>query len=412
MSERNQGILNTVGYSYNDLTVVPAVISSIVSRKECGCIDDVTNKLPIFTAPMLSVVNEYNYDIWCKNDINAIIPRSVKYAKRIEFLHKKCWVALSLNEFEKLFVKNPNISDYTSKKFYVCVDLANGHMQKVYDVINEAKNNAHEYGFVLTVMTGNIANPQTYEWICKNAKVDYIRLSIGSGAGCLTTSNTATHYPIATLIDECKKIKDNITLCYLDDDSEYLSLPHIVADGGIRNYSDVVKALALGADYVMIGSLLAGLLESSADMVIESNDPVKYPVYYDRNTGETEYYINYDESETVHIWNGDTEEKKRELIRSMKSITKKFIGMSTKEAQIVINSCLENPIIANKQDLKTSEGCTKFIPCKYTIAQWVENMIDYLRSAMSYTDCRTLYDFKNNVYLIPNSPSEIYAVNK
>lgn len=412
MSERNQGILNTVGYSYNDLTVVPAVISSIVSRKECGCIDDVTNKLPIFTAPMLSVVNEYNYDIWCKNDINAIIPRSVKYAKRIEFLHKKCWVALSLNEFEKLFVKNPNISDYTSKKFYVCVDLANGHMQKVYDVINEAKNNAHEYGFVLTVMTGNVANPQTYEWICKNAKVDYIRLSIGSGAGCLTTSNTATHYPIATLIDECKKIKDDITLCYLDDDSEYLSLPHIVADGGIRNYSDVVKALALGADYVMIGSLLAGLLESSADMVIESNDPVKYPVYYDRNTGETEYYINYDESETVHIWNGDTEEKKRELIRSMKSITKKFIGMSTKEAQIVINSCLENPIIANKQDLKTSEGCTKFIPCKYTIAQWVENMVDYLRSAMSYTDCRTLYDFKNNVYLIPNSPSEIYAVNK
>lgn len=412
MSERNQGILNTVGYSYNDLTVVPAVISTIVSRKECDCIDDITNKLPIFTAPMLSVVNEYNYDIWCKNNINAILPRSVKYAKRIELLYKECWVALSLNEFEKLFVKNPNISDYIGKKFYVCVDLANGHMQKVYDVINEAKNNASEYGFVLTVMTGNIANPETYEWICKNAKVDYIRLSVGSGAGCLTTSNTSTHYPIATLIDECKKIADNVALCYLDDDSEYLSLPYIVADGGIRNYSDVIKALALGADYVMVGSLLAGLLESSADMVIESNDPVKYPVYYDRNTGETEYYINYDESETVHIWNGDTEEKKRELIRSMKSITKKFIGMSTKEAQIVINSCLENPIIANKQDLKTSEGCTKFIPCKYTIAQWVENMIDYLRSAMSYTDCRTLYDFKNNVYLIPNSTSEIYAVNK
>jgi len=225
MSERNQGILNTVGYAYNDLTVVPAVISSITSRKECCTIDDVTNKLPIFTAPMLSVVNEYNYDIWCKNNINAIIPRSVKYAKRIEFLHKKCWVALSLNEFEKLFVKNPNISDYTSKKFYVCVDLANGHMQKVYDVINKAKNNAHEYGFVLTVMTGNVANPQTYEWICKNAKVDYIRLSIGSGAGCFVDGTQIT------MGDGSKKNIENIII-----GDEVLTI-----DGSIQQVTDYTR---------------------------------------------------------------------------------------------------------------------------------------------------------------------------
>lgn len=225
MSERNQGILNNVGYSYNDLTVVPAVISSIVSRKECDCIDDITNKLPIFTAPMLSVVNEYNYDIWCKNNINAILPRSVKYTKRIELLYKECWVALSLNEFEKLFVKNPNISDYIGKKFYVCVDLANGHMQKVYDVINEAKNNASEYGFVLTVMTGNIANPQTYEWICKNAKVDYIRLSIGSGAGCFVDGTQIT------MGDGSKKNIENIII-----GDEVLTI-----DGSIQQVTDYTR---------------------------------------------------------------------------------------------------------------------------------------------------------------------------
>lgn len=409
MSDRKQGILNKVGYSYNDLTVVPAIISNIKSRKECNVIDDVTGNLPIFTAPMLSVVNEYNYDIWTKNNINAILPRSVAYDIRLKRLNESCWVALSLKEFEKLFVNSSDVKNekLTTDVYHVCVDLANGHMADIYATINAAKKEARKHGYQLFVMTGNIANPETYEYICRYADVDYIRLSIGSGAGCLTTSNTATHYPIATLIDECKQVKDKISCS-----GDFMSLPNIVADGGIRNYSDVIKALALGADYVMIGSLLAGLLESSADMVIESNDPVKYPVYYDRNTGETEYYINYDQSETVHIWNGDTEEKKRELIRSMKSITKKFIGMSTKEAQIIINSCLETPIIANKQDLKTSEGCTKFIPCKYTIAQWVENMIDYLRSTMSYTNCTNLYDFKHNVYLIPNSPSEIYAVNK
>ena len=152
-------------------------------------------------------------------------------------------------------------------------------------------------------------------------------------------------------------------------------------------------------------------------MVIESNDPVKYPAYYDRQTGEVEYYINYDKSRMVNIWDvletGQcSEENKQELIRSMKNITKKYIGMSTKEAQIAINAALQKPIIADKKDLKTSEGCTKFIPVKYTIAQWVENMIDYLRSAMSYADARTLEEFRNNTYLIVNSPYAVASVNK
>ena len=96
----------------------------------------------------------------------------------------------------------------------------------------------------------------------------------------------------------------------------------------------------------------------------------------------------------------------------MKNITKKFIGMSTKEAQIAINAALEEPIGADKKDLKTSEGCTKFMPVHYTIAQWIENLQDYLRSAMSYCDAKNLEEFRNNTYLIPCSPGTMIAVNK
>ena len=71
--------------------------------------------------------------------------------------------------------------------------------------------------------------------------------------GCLSTSNTGIHYPIASLINDIVQIRDEIS-------SKYDKLPKIIADGGIRNYSDAIKALALGSDYVMIGSVFAKML--------------------------------------------------------------------------------------------------------------------------------------------------------
>ena len=67
-------IVEKKGYSYNDLTIIPEVISNVSSRSECNCRED-NDFLPIFTAPMASVVNEKNIDIFYENGINAIIPR-------------------------------------------------------------------------------------------------------------------------------------------------------------------------------------------------------------------------------------------------------------------------------------------------------------------------------------------------
>ena len=76
---------------------------------------------------------------------------------------------------------------------------------------------------------------------------------------CITTSNVSIHYPQASLIDECYNIKKQLLL-----ETEDI-LPKIIADGGIRNYDHVIKALALGADYVMIGSLFAQCIESAGE---------------------------------------------------------------------------------------------------------------------------------------------------
>ena len=88
---------------------------------------------------------------------------------------------------------------------------------------------------------------------------------------CITTSNVSIHYPQASLINECYKIKQKYS-----SDRDFL--PKIVADGGIRNYDHVIKALALGADYVMIGSLFAQCIESAGIkyMGMSNNSPMKF----------------------------------------------------------------------------------------------------------------------------------------
>jgi len=411
-------ILDKQGLAYKDLTIVPAVISDIDHRKECNIFYSDGN-LPIFTAPMMTVVNEHNYKIYEENKINVIIPRTVKYSDRINFLYQSKWVAFSLSEFEKIFCILPedNTVNITPKAVYrVCIDMANGHMHSLYKATWEAKLIAKNCGYEIIIMVGNVANPETYRWICENTKVDYVRLAIGSGANCITTSNVGVHYPIATLIEECKKIKTEMedTKAYYEPGTDFVNvrcIPNIVADGGIKNYKDINVALALGADYVMIGSVLGSLLESSADMIIESRDNAQYPAVYDYESGKVVYYTNYDRK-NINIWNGNTEEEKRDFIRSTKSLKKRLVGMSTKEAQIAIARALEEPKELTPDMLKTSEGIATFVDVKYTLKQWLENMMDYLKSGMSYCNCYTLEDFKNNCDLIINSPAEIQAVNK
>ena len=72
----------------------------------------------------------------------------------------------------------------------------------------------------------------------------------------------------------------------------------------------------------------------------------------------------------------------------------------------------DGQIAINGEKTKTAEGITKYLPVEYTLSGWVENMVSYLRSAMSYTNCKTLKDFIGKPTLIVNSISEIQVVNK
>ena len=194
-------------------------------------------------------------------------------------------------------------------------------------------------------------------------------------------------------------------------------LPKIIADGGIRNYDHVIKALALGADYVMVGSLFAQCIESAGEKtnkIINSKITLRFPIErykdfeMDKNGNWLAYYTDEYIANGIEPWKSGSDEKYDRRIGSLKEkkfighIDVKFFGMASSDGQKSISG----------KKTKTSEGITKYLPVKYTLSSWVDNMVSYLRSAMSYTNCFTLKEFIGTPDLIVNSISEIQAVNK
>ncbi len=368
--------------TYNDYMIMPAVISRVNHRADINPYKD-GNFLPIFTAPMSTVVNLENYTQFEENNIIPIIPRNipVTYRKDICFNENR-WVAFSMGEFSSIFHSK---IDENIKELKVLVDVANGHMLSLYESIKKAKE---INGDRLVIMTGNIANPETYR-IANESGVDYIRLGIGGGMGCITSSNTSIHTPMATLISETRKIQQEIN-----------GKTKIIADGGVRGYKDVVKAIALGADYVMIGGILASAMESAA--LIECERPI---IKLDEKTKEIKY-VNGDSRviEGKYLEMKDNHFFYKGSLMPLLNPQKIFYGMASAMGQKDMYG----------EKIKTSEGCVKKIPLEYTLSQWVENMKDYLCSAMSYSDSFTLTEFmeKGKKQLIEVSENAFNAVNK
>jgi len=337
-----------IKFDLNDIVLIPEVQSEINSRCECSpyiMFEYTFDCLPLIASPMDTVVSLNNYKQYIKNGIIPCLPRGqygIPYYQHplnnnfhyfqsfglceIENQLKKYKTTTSLSKEEHAFFNFP----------YILIDIANGNMIKLVSLIKEIKTLFPN----IIIMAGNIANPETFV-ILAQAGADYIRCSIGTGAGCTTAANVAINYPLGSLINECyqKKIQHG------------LYNTKIVADGGMRNYSDIIKALALGCSYVMIGNLFNKAIESAGFNYL-------YGIKINDNIAKILWRYNF-------------------------PVKKKYRGMSTKAVQRSWG----------KSKLVTAEGITKYQKVEYTLEQWTDNFKDYLKSAMSYTNAKTLENF-------------------
>ena len=339
---------NNKKFDFDDILIIPKEHTNIESRNEIDLFVNknqglFADKLPLFTAPMDSVLNYDNYNEFQENKIRIVLPRTTDNI--ILGGIDPIFHSYSLYEFEEHYIKNKG-SRYPR---HVLIDIANGHMEKIITLAKEAKEIRPD----LVIMAGNIANPETYKWYAESNVIDYVRVGIGNGNGCLTTQQTGVGYPKASLIRECYLIKQKLAVANVG--KIFTPLPKIVADGGMKDYSDVIKALGLGADYVMLGSLLNKALESSGQNYL-------YNIKISPMFAEQCFDLGL-------------------------PVKKQFYGMSTKLAQKKMG----------KTEFKTSEGVVRYRKVEYKLYDWIENFEHYLRSAMSYSNARTLDEFIGQV---------------
>jgi IMP dehydrogenase len=148
----------------------------------------------------------------------------------------------------------------------IVIDTAHGHSKGVGEVVLKVKNHFKD----LDIVVGNIATASAAKYLV-DIGADAVKVGIGPGSICTTRVIAGVGYPQLSAIIEVKKALKGIDV-------------PIIADGGIRFTGDIPKAIAAGADSVMLGSLLAGTRESPGETVIYEGR--KYKTY--RGMGSVE----------------------------------------------------------------------------------------------------------------------------
>lgn len=360
----------TPQFDFDDILIVPKVKTDITSRYKDIKLPE---KLPLFTAPMDTVVDLKNIDMFLENGINVTLPRTIIYEQFIQFSYGNVFYGKKNKDtYENVFISmgfetleaelKENLKTIPTNAC-ILIDVANGHMQKVVDYAKRIKVIKPQ----VKIMAGNIGNPETYLWYANQGCFDYVRVGIGNGGGCLTTKQSGVGFPMASLIHGVHQQKENYVRFSKEGD---FPAPAIVADGGMKDYSDVIKALALGADYVMLGSIFNKAFESCAKNYL-------YGVKLNKRLAKYFFNKGY-------------------------PVKKYFRGMSTKEAQKAMG----------KTNFKTSEGVVRYRKVEYHLKGWTENFEHYLRNAMSYSNAKTLEEFIGNVEICQITKNAYDRFNK
>ena len=223
----------------------------------------------------------------------------------------------------------------SSRADAIVVDTAHGHSSRVIEAVKKIKRKFAD----TEIIAGNVATAEATRSLM-DAGVDAIKIGIGPGSICTTRVVTGAGVPQITAIIECVNA------------SKGSGIP-IIADGGVKFSGDVAKAIAAGADTVMIGSLFAGTEEAPGETILFQGRTFK-------------------------------------TYRGMGSIGAMKKGSSDRYAQ-------EGTVSDSKY---VPEGIEGRVAYKGTLAEMVTQLVGGLRSGMGYTGCKSIEELQANAKFI------------
>jgi IMP dehydrogenase len=241
--------------TYDDISLIPTKISRIKTRKEANTsVDFLSNKLtlPLVSSPMESVTGiemaKELSSLGCLGIVNRFDSslREIMADKNNGDSIKAVSVALNTS--------SDTIDELAEAGYIICIDTANANNLEVLKKTEEIKTR-HK----VKVIVGNIAHGDSLNQLV-DAGADAVRVGIGSGSVCTTSIQTGIGIgQVSSLLN-----------VYFAREVKKLDIK-IIADGGIKGAGDIAKAIAVGADVIMVGRLLAGTRETPGE-VIRYND--------------------------------------------------------------------------------------------------------------------------------------------
>jgi len=229
--------------------------------------------------------------------------------------------AVSTGTSEQDFQKLQRIVNAAPEVEFICIDVANGYSEHFADYVEKVRKQFPTH----TIIAGNVVTADmTQELILRGA--DIVKVGIGPGSVCTTRIQTGVGYPQLSAIIECSDAAHGLDA-------------HIIADGGCTCPGDVAKAFGAGADFVMLGGMLAGHDEGGGQIIED----------FSYNT---------------------------------KKMFVEFYGMSSDTAN--------NKHFGGLKDYRSSEGRTVRIPYRGSVKNTAQDILGGLRSTCTYVGAPTL----------------------
>jgi IMP dehydrogenase len=326
--------------TYDDITLVPAY-SEIESRQNIDLTTQLTTnyslRIPLIASPMdtvcesdMAIAMAELGGVGCIHRFMSIEHQAeevqnVKFAVSDSEVYKTWDVPImaAVGANGDYLERAQELTNWGAN--VILIDVAHGHHKFVQDAITNLKKHLPVH---VDIIAGNVATQQAAIDL-EYWGADAIRVGIGGGSLCTTRVKTGFGVPNVTSLEDC---------------SDVVTVP-VIACGGIRNSGDIAKALAVGANSVILGSLLAGTKEAPGAIIEKSN-----------------------------------------------GLYKRYRGAASLETKTV-----------HGQAPRNVEGESTVVPFKGSVNFTIERLLDGLRSALSYAGASNLHQFNPEYVVVTNA---------
>ena len=317
-------------YSFDDVLLIPKY-STIESRKQVDVGNNLDSflklNLPVISSPMDTVTESSMASAMSLAGGLGIIHRynsieeQAELVRNARFMGSKTTGAAVGAQGD---YKERAVALYEAGASVICLDVAHGHHSLVKNALSGIRS---QLGNKVHIMAGNVATLEAFDALASWG-ADSIRVGIGGGSICSTRMVSGHGVPTFQSILDCSRTTYDTK---------------IIADGGIKTTGDMVKALAAGADFVMVGSMLSGTKETPGETFV-GKEQKRYKVYR---------------------------------------------GMASSAAQK-----------SWRGKSSTPEGVSTTVPYRGSVKGILEDITGGIRSGLSYSGARSLAELRNKVSFI------------